>query len=131
LVTRLLEKCGHRVTLAANGRDAVDLVARAHAGGTVDFDLILMDIFMPGLGGVEASRAIREIYAGHDRPPIVALTANAFDEDRARYLDAGLDDYLAKPFDPAQLDALLDRWPGKIPVGAASPAAPASVCSAA
>ena len=74
-----------------------------------------MDIHMPGMDGVEAARHIRNLYpagaaAGMGRPPIVALTANAFAEDRASYLAAGLDDYLGKPFEKEDLTALLLRW---------------------
>jgi CheY-like chemotaxis protein len=76
-----------------------------------------MDIHMPDIDGVEAARRIRALYP-HDarpaeqRPPIVALTANAFAEDRETYLEAGLDDYLAKPFEKADLAALFARWRG-------------------
>ena len=83
------------------------------------FDLVLMDIFMPQLDGMEAARAIKALYADlpkkeHCAPPIVALTANAFAEDKKRYLKAGIDDYLAKPFDKASLEAVLKRWFGEI-----------------
>ncbi|HEY8247658.1 MAG TPA: response regulator, partial [Hyphomicrobium sp.] len=62
------------------------------------------------------AREIKKLYAdspGHLPPPIVALTANAFAEDRQRYLQAGMDDYLAKPFDKAGLEAVLRRWFGQ------------------
>jgi CheY-like chemotaxis protein len=70
---------------------------------------------MPDIDGVEAARRIRALYPedarpAEERPPIVALTANAFDEDRDVYLKAGLDDYLAKPFEKADLAALFARW---------------------
>ena len=70
---------------------------------------------MPDMDGLEAARRIRALYphdarAGDGRPPIVALTANAFAEDRIAYLEDGLDDYLAKPFDKADLAALFARW---------------------
>ena len=73
---------------------------------------IFMDIHMPDMDGIEAARRIRALYPddappADGRPPIVALTANAFAEDRAAYLEAGLDDYLAKPFEKADLAALL------------------------
>jgi CheY-like chemotaxis protein len=79
------------------------------------FDLVLTDIHMPGMDGVEAARRIRALYPddagpGAGRPPIVALTANAFAEDRTAYLAAGLDDYLAKPFETRDLAALLSHW---------------------
>jgi CheY-like chemotaxis protein len=74
-----------------------------------------MDIHMPDMDGVEAARRIRALYPDDarpaaGRPPIVALTANAFAEDRDLYLAAGLDDYLAKPFERADLAALFARW---------------------
>ena len=73
-----------------------------------------MDIFMPVMDGVEAARQIKQLYPGRDldraSPPIVALTANAFAEDRRHYLDMGLDDYIAKPFDRAAMTAVLARW---------------------
>lgn len=69
---------------------------------------------MPDMDGFETSRRIRELYAGEGRgaPPIVALTANAFAEDRKRCLDAGMDDFLAKPFDRAELEVLIGTWCG-------------------
>jgi CheY-like chemotaxis protein len=77
-----------------------------------------MDIHMPDMDGIEAARGIRALYPegaspGAGRPPIVALTADAFAEDRASYLAAGLDDYLAKPFEKADLAAMLARWDAK------------------
>ena len=73
------------------------------------------DVCLPDMDGVEAARRIRALYSenarpAEERPPIVALTANAFAEDRAAYLDAGLDDHLAKPFEKDDLAALFARW---------------------
>jgi CheY-like chemotaxis protein len=67
---------------------------------------------MPDIDGFEAARLIRDLYgvASREHPPIAALTANAFAEDRQRCLDAGLDDYLAKPFERYEIEALLDKW---------------------
>ena len=114
LACTVLEKAGARVVRARNGADAVARTQDA-LDGRQRFDLVLMDIHMPDMDGVEAARRIRALYpegarAGESRPPIVALTANAFAEDRAAYLAAGLDDYLAKPFEKADLAALLQRW---------------------
>ena len=114
LACTVLEKAGARVVRALNGADAVDRAQHA-LDGRQRFDLVLMDIHMPDMDGVEAARRIRALYPegalpGAVRPPIVALTANAFAEDRAAYLEAGLDDYLAKPFEKADLAALLARW---------------------
>jgi signal transduction histidine kinase/CheY-like chemotaxis protein len=118
LARAVLEKFGAQVLRVRNGADAVAKVRDAlkHAGK--GFDLVLMDIHMPDMDGVETARRIRGLYPddarpAEGRPPIVALTANAFAEDRATYLEAGLDDYLAKPFDKADLAALLARWQRK------------------
>jgi CheY-like chemotaxis protein len=112
----VLEKSGARVVRVRNGAEAV---AKASSELTQSqgrgFDLVLMDIHMPDMDGVEAGRRIRALYPddarpAEGRPPIVALTANAFAEDHAAYLEAGLDDYLAKPFEKADLAALFARW---------------------
>ncbi|OGT18151.1 MAG: hypothetical protein A2522_09850 [Gallionellales bacterium RIFOXYD12_FULL_53_10] len=103
LAITLLQKWGHSVVLANNGIEAVE-----HAG-RVDFDVILMDLQMPEMSGMEATRLIREqdqLRGRHSR--IVAMTANAMSEDRQRCLDAGMDDYIAKPLNTEKLRALLD-----------------------
>ena len=79
------------------------------------FELILMDIHMPEVDGLDATRAILKFFGDAavgegGRPPIIALTANAFPEDREQYLKAGLDDYLAKPFEREDLDVMLEKW---------------------
>jgi CheY-like chemotaxis protein len=114
LALTVLEKSGAHVTRARNGAEAV-AKARNALSQDKGFDLVFMDIHMPDMDGVEAARRIRELYPegarpGAERPPIVALTANAFAEDRAAYLAAGLDDYLAKPFEKSDLAALFARW---------------------
>ena len=103
LAIRLLEKRGHSVTLAANGREAIDAFERA------PFDLVLMDVQMPEVGGLEATAAIRKLErerGGH--VPIVALTARAMTGDREQFLAAGMDGYLAKPFSAQALFAPLE-----------------------
>jgi signal transduction histidine kinase/AmiR/NasT family two-component response regulator len=115
LATRLLEREGCSVIRARTGDEAVASVARSLAGVDPPFDLILMDIYMPRLDGIDAARAMRRAVASRtDKncrlPPIVAVTANAFEADRQRYLAAGMDDYLAKPFDASALRAILRRW---------------------
>jgi CheY-like chemotaxis protein len=116
LAKRMLEKCGCEYLAVTNGAEAVAAVGQILRGETRGVDLILMDIFMPQLDGLEAARAIKQLYASAPlatgAPPIVALTANAFAEDKQRYLDAGMDDYLAKPFDKSGLEAVLHRWFG-------------------
>ncbi|MFD0669649.1 PAS-domain containing protein [Ramlibacter sp. MAHUQ-53] len=103
LVARsLLAKLGYRnITLAQDGREAVE-AARAGA-----FDLVLMDCQMPVMDGFEAARALR---ADGFEAPIVALTAGAASQDRDKCLEAGMDDYLAKPIDVQQLSQSLGRW---------------------
>jgi CheY-like chemotaxis protein len=109
---RMLEKLGCDVAVARDAREAVAICTLASQGTTPDFDLILMDVHMPDIDGFEAAKLIRDLYgaASREHPPIAALTANAFAEDRQRCLDAGLDDYLAKPFERHEIEALLDKW---------------------
>jgi two-component system sensor histidine kinase/response regulator len=105
LASRVLEKLGHRVTIANNGEEAVAALAREH------IDLILLDVQMPVMGGFEAAAAIRAEEAdGARRIPIIALTANAMDGDRERCLAVGMDDHLSKPFTARELEAALQRW---------------------
>ncbi|MEG6508207.1 ATP-binding protein [Methyloligella sp. 2.7D] len=115
LARTVLEKSGAHVVRAVNGAEAIEKAKHALDRPEGGFDLILMDIHMPDMDGVEAAGHIRDLYPdgarpGLTRPPIAALTANAFAEDRKAYLAAGLDDYLAKPFDKADLVSLLGRW---------------------
>jgi CheY-like chemotaxis protein len=111
VATALLEDLGLVVEVARDGGEAVQ---RAEAA---DYDLILMDVQMPVLDGRAATRAIRAL-ARHARTPIVAMTANAFPEDRRACLEAGMDDDLVKPVNPAALQATLARWLGAAPVTA-------------
>jgi CheY-like chemotaxis protein len=91
------------VDTAEDGGAAVEMV------GSNDYALILMDIQMPGMNGLEATRLIRLMPNGHD-VPVIAITANAFDKDREACLDAGMNDFVAKPFDPPRLFAILLQW---------------------
>jgi CheY-like chemotaxis protein len=125
LARTVLEKCGARVVRARNGIEAVAAATHAHEdAASEEFDLVLMDIHMPDMDGIEAAQQIRALYpqsaqAAAGRPPIVALTANALVEDRAAYLQAGMDDYLAKPFEKDDLVALIVRWRKDTKTGAA------------
>jgi PAS domain S-box-containing protein len=112
LAARMIERCGCSVQRASNGRVAVDALRATLDNGARPFDLILMDVLMPEVDGLEATRLITQMFdeAGRRRPPIVALTANAFSEDRQRCLDGGMDDYLAKPFEPDDLEMVLANW---------------------
>ena len=101
-----LRTLGHECTLVENGLQAVAALHAAHT-----FDLVIMDWQMPELDGLEATRRVRQAEGGSDRRvPILALTANALVGDRERCLDAGMDDFLSKPFQLQDLDDLLERW---------------------
>jgi len=108
LALALLTRLGHHPTMAANGDAAVDAWTAAQAAGG-RFDLVLMDVHMPGSDGITATRRIRAIEAerGIARTPIIALTANALDEDHDACLAAGMDGFLTKPLDREQLTAAL------------------------
>jgi CheY-like chemotaxis protein/HPt (histidine-containing phosphotransfer) domain-containing protein len=107
LVARMLESMGHRVTLSDNGHDAVE---KRFDG--CRFDIVLMDMQMPRMDGLEAARAIRarELQTVEARIPIVALTANALPSDRTACLAAGMDDYLSKPVRKHELANVLRKW---------------------
>lgn len=103
LARALLEREGCKVDRIASGDEAVSALSRGF------YDLILMDLRMPGLNGLEATRALRERGV---TTPIVALTADAFDEDRRACLAAGMNDFLAKPLTPPALRGVLTNWTG-------------------
>ena len=109
IVIRTIERLGAEVAHAHDGLEALDYARAAMRGERPRFDLILMDVRMPGLDGLEATRILRveEARAGVAPVRIVALTANAFDEDRQAARAAGLDDFMTKPIDAAALAALL------------------------
>ncbi|MBF0126397.1 MAG: response regulator [Magnetococcales bacterium] len=121
----LLEAMGMRVSIAVNGREALSWLERESC------DAVLMDMQMPVMDGVDATRIIRA------RPelgalPIIAMTANAMQRDRELCLQAGMNDHLAKPFDPESLRAVLARWmrpQGALPESASSPASARSADS--
>jgi CheY-like chemotaxis protein len=103
VAARMLQRMGHEVDLADDGRQAVAAVERAQ------YDLVLMDCQMPEMDGFAAARAIRLLHGGRTLP-IVAMTANAMAGDRGRCLESGMDDYLAKPISLAKLQAGLEEW---------------------
>jgi signal transduction histidine kinase/DNA-binding response OmpR family regulator len=105
VITRLLSKRGHQVTVVGNGLEAVDAVRKR------SFDLVFMDVQMPELDGLEATRRIRSMQSAARQSPvrIVALTAHAMKSDRDQCLAAGMSDYLSKPIVPAELDAILTQ----------------------
>jgi len=103
LIDAVLTRMGHVVHLVANGLLAVEAVRRG------DYDLVLMDLQMPAMDGMEATRAIRALGDVRAAVPIIAMTANAFEEDRQACLAAGMDDYLSKPIDVEQLGKAIAR----------------------
>lgn len=107
LITLLFENIGYKIHLAENGVMAVK------AAQNKKFDLIFMDIQMPQMSGVEATKYIKEDH-GENAPPIIALTANALDGDRDKYLADGLDDYLSKPINMLELKAMIIKWASKM-----------------
>ncbi len=115
LARKMLERVGCDVVHVRNGKEAIEVVESAAKASDRGFELILMDIHMPEVDGLDATRAILKFFGDAavgegGRPPIIALTANAFPEDREQYLNAGLDDYLAKPFEREDLDVMLEKW---------------------
>jgi CheY-like chemotaxis protein len=108
LARALLVKLGHHPTMATTGAAAIELWLAARAAGT-PYDRVLMDLHMPGMDGLEATRRIRTMETETDAPrtPILALTANASAEDREACLAAGMDGFLIKPFDRERLAAAL------------------------
>jgi CheY-like chemotaxis protein len=106
LAVRLLEKHGHTVAVAGNGREALDALEKATSRG---FDVVLMDVQMPEMDGLEATAAIRQKEKATGRHlPIIAMTAHALKGDRERCLAAGMDDYLAKPIQAKELLAAVE-----------------------
>ena len=105
VAVRLLENLGHRVALAGNGKEALAAIASRRP------DVVLMDVQMPVMGGIEATVTLRrqEQARGSPRLPVIALTAGALATDRDQCLEAGMDDYLTKPFDFATVREALDR----------------------
>ena len=109
VAVELLKMRGHQVTVAEDGRQAVQRCRESR------FDVILMDLQMPGMDGLEATAAIRQMQVDQDRPtPIIAMTARAMRDDRQRCLEAGMDGFLAKPVDPKELDRVLAEIPSSL-----------------
>ena len=99
---KILDRMGYRADVASNGKEAVEAVKRQ------PYDVVLMDVQMPEMDGVEATTRIRE-QQGENRPWIIALTANALQGDKEKYLGVGMDDYLSKPIKLEELSGALSR----------------------
>jgi len=127
LVTHILRERGHAVDVAGDGHDGIRRAAHGH------YDVILMDVQMPGMDGLEATRAIRARENGQGHVPIIAMTAHAMKGDRERCLAAGMDGYLPKPIDGREMIALVERLAaGELPqVSPRAPAEPVGVAAVA
>lgn len=104
LIRKQLSSMGYSCDLVANGKEALDQVQQE------EYDLILMDVQMPEMDGLEAAHQIKKSLAPEKTPVIVALTANAMEEDRQKYLNNGMDDYLAKPVRANDFQKTLIKW---------------------
>jgi CheY-like chemotaxis protein len=104
IIRAVLEAAGHSVDVVSDGAQAIKAVQE-----TV-YDLVLMDVQMPGVDGVEATRHIRTMAAPRGGVPVVALTANVYAEQIASFLAAGMDDHVGKPIDRRKLLSAVDRW---------------------
>ncbi len=109
LAVKLLEKRGHQVVVAGNGKEAI-LAMERH-----EFDIILMDVQMPEMDGIETTQTIRECeQKTGDRIPIIAMTAHAMKGDRERCLEAGMDGYLSKPLQPSELFETVEGFANRV-----------------
>ncbi len=103
VIRAMLQNTGYQVDVVSNGQEALDALER------LPYDLVLMDVFMPEMDGVSATRALRGRFA-RDQLPVIALTANAMQGDKERFLQAGMNDHLTKPLERSVLLACLHRW---------------------
>ncbi len=106
VATHLLENNGHTVTCAENGKEALEYLEK------IQYDLVLMDIQMPVMDGLTATREIRKANGKWQDLPIIALTAHATNGYREECFDAGMNDYITKPIDPKELEDILSKWVG-------------------
>nr|WP_313975308.1 ATP-binding protein [uncultured Psychrobacter sp.] len=106
IAKKALNNSGHMVTHVTDGQQAIEVFAL----NPEQYDVILMDHHMPIMDGVQATIKLHELYDPQALPPIIALTANAMDGERKKYLDVGMQDYCTKPFKQEQLNALVQYW---------------------
>lgn len=108
LITKTLSKLGYECKKASNGQMAVDMVKQEQ------FDLIFMDMQMPVMDGTVATTEIRKFYRVYEYPVVVALTANALGDGKDKCLEAGMQDFIAKPFKPAEIEEVIKKWAPRI-----------------
>lgn len=108
LITKTLSKLGYSCKKASNGQLALEIVKQE------DFDLIFMDMQMPIMDGTVATTEIRKHYRVYEYPVVIALTANALGDGRDKCLEAGMQDFIAKPFKPAEIEEVIRKWAPKI-----------------
>ncbi len=104
----VLQKLGYRADVASNGLEVLKLLEHK------SYDIVLLDVQMPEIDGLEAARAICQRWPETKRPRIIAMTGNAFLGDREKCLEAGMDDYITKPVRIGELQAALEKWAGKV-----------------
>lgn len=107
VATAMLASQGYLIDVAENGLEGVEAVIKG------DYDIVLMDIQMPEMNGVEATHKIRALDGDKSSVPIIAVTAHAMHGDRETYLAAGMNDYVSKPIDPKLLLDAINRWSGR------------------
>lgn len=107
LVTRMLEKLGYAVTVVSNGQEAFDAVMKAN------YELVLMDLYMPLLNGVDATRMIKENLED-EAPLVIGITSTEFEDELNEGREAGIDDYLQKPFGTSELMKKINLWEGEL-----------------
>jgi CheY-like chemotaxis protein len=104
VVLEMLKRLGYRADVAANGFEVLQALQRQQ------YDIILMDVRMPELSGLEATRQIRKLWQASQQPKIIAVTAYALEGDREKCLEAGMDDYISKPVKMDELDSTLRKY---------------------
>ncbi len=106
LASTILRRAGHKVEIAVNGVEALDALRRD------DYEIVLMDMHMPEMDGLEATRKIRALSGDDGLIPVIALTANVMGAEERKCMAAGMDDFLSKPFEPDDLLAAVEKWAG-------------------